>query len=455
MARIVAGIGLIAGLALGASAALARVPEEEAARLGRELTPVGAERAGNAAGTIPAWTGGLTEPPSGWKPTDSRIDPFANDAMLFSIDRSNVAQYKDKLSPGQAALIEQHDGYRMEVYPTRRSCGYPNWVYEATRTNATTAELDANQVFLAKGWHPVLFPIPQSGAEAIWNHQYAFLAEGLIDHLATMTPTASGDMTPTRMTFTYDTNMFDPGVKSFEEAQGRSASILLERTAPPRLAGQVVLVHEMVNEERRAWLYNPGQRRVIRAPTVGYDNPLEGTESLMTNDQARMFNGIIDRFEWKLIGKQELYIPYNVFKVNYGKDKTYKEMFGPLYPRRDLIRYELHRVWVVEATRKPGARHVFSKRVFYLDEDSWTALVSDSYDDNGKLWRVMEGMMVPIAEVPTCSMEGSFSFDLVARRYVVDRVRTEEPKPDWLAGREGRIPEGIYTPDALRRQGVR
>ena len=455
MARIMAGIGLMAGLALGASAALARVSEEEAARLGRELTPVGAERAGNAAGTIPEWSGGLTKTTPGWKPTDPRVDPFANDAMLFSIDRNNVAQYKDKLSPGQVALIKQHDGYRMEVYPTRRSCGYPDWVYEATRTNATTAELDANQVFLAKGWHPVLFPIPQSGAEAIWNHQYAFLAEGMIDHVATMTPTASGDMTPTRMTLTYDTNMFNPEVKSFEEAQGRSASVLLERTAPPRLAGQVVLVHEMVNEERRAWLYNPGQRRVIRAPTVGYDNPFEGTESLMTNDQVRLFNGIIDRFDWKLIGKQELYVPYNVFKVNYGKDQTYKEMFGPRYPRRDLIRYELHRVWVVEATRKPGARHVFSKRVFYLDEDSWTALVSDSYDDNGKLWRVMEGMMVPIAELPTCNMDGSFSFDLVAGRYVVDRVRTEEPTPDWLAGREGRIPKGIYTPDALRRQGLR
>jgi len=455
MARIMAGIGLVAGLALAASTALAKVSEEEAARLGKELTPVGAERAGNAAGTIPEWTGGLAGPPSGWKPTDPRVDPFANDARLFSIDRSNVAQYKDKLSPGQVALIEQHDGYQMDVYPTRRSCGYPDWVYDATRRNATTAELDADQVFLAKGWHPVLFPIPQSGAEVIWNHQYAYLAEGMIEHVATMTPTASGDMTPTRMTFTYDTNMFDPNVTSFEEAQGRSASVLLERTAPPRLAGQVVLVHEMVNEERRAWLYNPGQRRVIRAPTVGYDNPFEGTESLMTNDQVRLFNGTIDRFDWKLIGKQELYVPYNVFKVNYGKDKTYKEMFGPRYPRRDLIRYELHRVWVVEATRKPGVRHVFSKRVFYLDEDSWTALVSDSYDDNGKLWRVMEGLMVPIAELPSCNMEGAFSFDLVAGRYVVDRVRTEEPRSDWLAGREGRIPEGIYTPDALRRRGLR
>jgi hypothetical protein len=448
-------IGLVAGLVLTASTAVAKVSEEEAARLGKDLTPVGAERAGNAEGTIPEWTGGITAPPPGWKAGDPRVDPFAGDAKQFSIDRSNVDQYVDKLSPGQAALIRQHEGYRMDVYPTRRSCGYPDWVYEATRKNATTAELDSDQIYLAKGWHSVLFPLPQSGAEAMWNHQYTFFTEGKIENYALMTPTKGGDMTPTRMTLTYNTRMFNPNVKSFEEAQGRSASVLLERTAPPRLAGQVVLVHEMVNEQRRAWLYNPGQRRVLRAPTVAYDNPFAGTESLMTNDQVRLFNGILDRFDWKLVGKQELYVAYNSFEVNYGEGRTYKEMFGPRYPRRDLIRYELHRVWVVEATRKPGKRHIFSKRILYLDEDSWLALVEDIYDDDGKLWRVMEGLLVPIAEVPTCNMEGSFSFDLVAGRYVADHVRVEEPEDDWLAGREGRIPQGVYTPDALRRKGRR
>jgi len=447
-------IGFSVGLALAASAVTAKVSEEEAARLGAELTPVGAERAGNADGTIPAWTGGITEAPPGWKPGDPRIDPFAGDEKLFSIDRGNVEQYKDRLSPGQVALIERFDGYRMDVYPTRRSCGFPEWVYEATRKNATTAALDEQQVYLASGWHSYLFPIPTNGAEAIWNHQYSFFTEGKIEYYATMSPTRGGDMEPARLKFTYDTRMFNPEYKSFEEAEGRSASIILERTAPPRLAGQIVLVHEMVNDQRRAWLYNPGQRRVIRAPTVAYDNPMDGTESLMTNDQVRMFNGIIDRFDWKLLGKRELYVPYNAFKVNYGGE-TYKAMFGPDYPRRDLIRYELHRVWVVEATRKPDARHVFSKRVLYLDEDSWNVVVEDIYDDDGRLWRVMEGLLVPIAEVPTCNLEGTFSFDLDAGRYAVDRVRSEEPEDDWLAGREGRIPKGIYTPDALRRQGRR
>jgi hypothetical protein len=444
------------GTALGlASSAGAEVSEEEAARLGRELTPVGAEPGGNADGSIPAWTGGLREPPKAWKPGGPRVDPFADDEPLFSIDSGNLARYQERLSPGQLELFRRHEGYRMDVYPTRRSCAYPEWIYEATRRNATSARLREGGIYLDVGWHAYLFPIPKSGAEAIWNHQYAYFTEGKIEYYATLVPTKTGDMEPVHTRITYDAHMFDPNVKSLDEAQGRSASVIVERLAPPRLAGQVVLVHEMVNDQRRGWIYNPGQRRVRRAPTVAYDNPLAGTESLMTNDQVRMLNGLIDRFDWKLVGKRELYIPANVFRLNHERGLGMREAFGPRYPRRDLVRYELHRVWVVEATLKPGKRHLFSKRVFYLDEDSWLAALEDIYDKGGNLWRVMEGMLTVIPEVPTCQLEGTITYDLVAGRYAADQVKTEQPPDDWLAGREDRISKGAFTPDALRRIGRR
>jgi hypothetical protein len=262
-------------------------------------------------------------------------------------------------------------------------------------------------------------------------------------------------MTPVHNKITYDAHFFDPKVASLEQADGRSASVLFERLAPARLAGQVVLVHEMVNDQRRAWVYNPGQRRVRRAPTVAYDTPYEGSEALMTNDQSKMFNGLTDRFDWKLVGKQELYVPYNDFAFNQSPDLDYDQVLGPAYPARDLVRYELHRVWVVEATLREDKRHLYAKRVFYLDEDSWLVLVQDVYDKRGNLWRVMEGTLVPIAEVPTCNLDATVSYDLVAGRYVADQVKTAEPRSDWLAGREGRIPKGIWEPDALRRLGRR
>ena len=435
--------------------ALAQVSPEEAARLGQDLTPVGAERAGNAEGTIPEWTGGLTEVPEGWTWEQPRVDPYKGERPLFSIDASNVDEHADKLSEGQIALLRTVDGYRMDVYPTHRSCGYPEWIYERTKANATEASLDEDDIYLKKGWHSFLFPIPQSGAEAIWNHQYSYFTQGKIEYYAAAAPTKSGSFVPVRHKRTYLTRFFNPEWKSLEQAKGRSASIVLERTAPARLAGQIVLVHEMLNEQRHAWVYNAGQRRVLRAPTVAYDNPYAGSENMMTNDQSRMFNGLVDRFDWKLKGKRELYVPYNAVATSQGQGLTYKEVLGPKFPRRDLIRYELHRVWVVEATVKAGQRHVYSRRVFYLDEDSWLAVVHDMYDKEGNLWRTMEGLVLPISEVPTCDLDVTFSYDLVAGRYVADTIKMEEPPSDWLAGEEGRVPEGIFTPDALRRLGRR
>ncbi|MGH0034911.1 MAG: DUF1329 domain-containing protein [Myxococcota bacterium] len=451
------GVLAIGALALLATQARAQVTAEEAAELGRSLTPVGAERAGNAEGTIPEWTGGYTTPPDGWEVGEVRIDPFSEDRPRLRIDADNVDRYADQLSPGQRALIAKHAGYRMDVYPTRRSCGYPEWVYEASRRNAQpgAVELDESGNALVKGWHSFLFPIPKNGHQVMWNHTLSFLSRGKVEYYATVVPTRSGAMNPVESKITYDALIFDQRYHDVSDAGGRAASIVLERLAPARLAGQVVLVHEMVNEQRRAWIYNPGQRRVRRAPTTAYDNPLNGTENLMTNDQTRMFNGLLDRFDWKLVGKQELYVPYNSFAMNYGENLTYQDALGAAYPNRDLMRYELHRVWVVEATVKPGQRHLYHKRVFYLDEDSWYAVVQDIYDKRGELWRVMEGMVVPIAEVPSCSLDGVFSFDLVAGRYAADQIKTAQPPSDWLAGREGRIPEAIFKPDALRRMGRR
>ena len=60
----VAAGGVFASVA-GLTAAWAGVPEAQIARLGQDLTPMGAEQAGNADGSIPAWTGGLTSAPDG------------------------------------------------------------------------------------------------------------------------------------------------------------------------------------------------------------------------------------------------------------------------------------------------------------------------------------------------------------------------------------------------------
>ena len=202
MNRTNAPIARAGGLALAlaclfAPAAHAAATEQEAAQLGKTLTPVGAERAGNRDGTIPEWTGGVTSAPAGWKVGQKRIDPFAADKPLYSIDATNVDKYKDKLSEGQMALVKQLKGYRMDVYPTQRSCGFPDFVYERTKTNAREARLSANGWGLEKGiGAAILFPIPKSGAEAVWNHKLRYMGEGRIEQYATIFSNKGGDFTP-------------------------------------------------------------------------------------------------------------------------------------------------------------------------------------------------------------------------------------------------------------------
>ena len=448
--RIALALSVIAAATAGAA-----VTEQEAAKLGKELTPVGAERAGNKDGTIPEWTGGLTTPPAGWKIGQKRVDPYAADKPLFSIDASNVDKYRDKLSEGQVALVKQIKGYRMDVYPTRRSCGFPDFVYERTRTNATSAQLAANGWGLEKGiGAAVLFPMPKTGAEAVWNHKVRYMGEGRIEHYATIFSAKGGDFTPLVQDQWTWVPVHSPKNKGVEEVNGVEMKLLNEVLSPPAHAGELILAHWFFNNPSDAWLYFPGQRRVRRAPTFAYDNPVPGYENLETVDAYPMYAGAMDRYDWKLVGKQELYIPYNSYKW-IDKGHKYKEIYLDDFVNRDLVRYELHRVWKVEATVKQGMRHQIAKRHFYLDEDSWGLIVADNYDAQGKIWRVQESSVYPAPELQACVSQEFISYDLTVGRYIAENATQERPETDWLAGKEGRIDPKKFSADELRRVGER
>jgi hypothetical protein len=405
--RLALAIALIAA----GAAATAAVSEQEAARLGKDLTPVGAERAANKDGTIPEWKGGVTTPPPGWKPGQKRIDPFAADKPLFSIDASNVDKYKDKLTEGQVALVKQIKGYRMDVYPTRRSCGFPDFVYERTKTNAREAKLAANGWGLEKGiGAAVLFPIPKTGAEAMWNHKLRYMGEGRIEHYATIFSQKGGDFTPLAQDQWTWVPFHSPKNKGIEDVDGVEMKLLNAVVSPAARAGELILAHWFMNKESDAWLYFPGQRRTRRAPSFNYDNPVPGYENLETVDAYPMYAGAMDRYDWKLVGKQELYIPYNSF---------------------------------------------IAKREFYLDEDSWNLILADNYDAQGKIWRVQESSVYPAVEIPACVSQEFVSYDLSVGRYIAENATQEREETDWLAGREGRIDPKKFNPDELRRVGER
>jgi len=434
--------------------AAAKLPADQVARLGADLTPVGAEKAGNKDGSIPAWEGGITKAPAGYKPGDHHPDPFAADKVLFTIDKSNLAQHKSLLSPGQVALFNLYPTFKMNIYPTRRSASYPQYVYDATKKIAGTAELVEGGNGIKNAAIGIPFPIPANGLEAIWNHTLRFRGVAASRNGGQAAPTATGEYT----LIGFDEQIMFKYSDAAATAEALQAENILFRfkqavTTPARLAGTALLVHETMDQvktPRQAWTYNTGQRRVRRAPNVAYDAPGTASDGLRTTDDFDMFNGSPDRYDWKLVGKQEMYIPYNSYKLH-SKDAKYADILKPGHINPELVRWEKHRVWVVEASLKNGMRHVYGKRVFFIDEDSWQIHVADLYDARGELYRVATAHGLNYYEVPTHWSTLEVYHDLNSRRYIAIGLDNEDKMYDFSV----KLSDNDFTPAALRREGTR
>ncbi|AEF23344.1 DUF1329 domain-containing protein [Pseudomonas fulva] len=441
-------------LSLLATGVMAAVSADEAAKLGNTLTPVGAEKAGNADGSIPAWTGGLPVNAGAVDSAGFLADPFPNEKPLFTITAQNVEQYKDKLTPGQYAMFKRYpETYRMPVYTTHRTANVPDSIIAATKENATNTKLIQGGEGLENFKYANPFPIPKDGLEAIWNHITRYRGASVRRHVVQVTPQANGSFSPVSLEEEF---AFRSMMKGVDTSQPSNILFYFKQrvTAPSRLAGNVLLVHEtidQVKEPRMAWLYNAGQRRVRRAPQVSYDGPGTAADGLRTSDNLDMYNGSPDRYDWQLLGKKEIYIPYNSYRLDSPKLK-YTDIVKPGHLNPDLTRYELHRVWHVTATLKQGERHIYAKRDFYIDEDTWQAAAIDHYDGRGTLWRVAEAhsQYYYDKQVPWYAVE--VIHDLLSGRYLALGLKNEEKRAyefDYPAK------ESDYTPAALRQSGVR
>ncbi len=450
--KTLTSITIAAALSLIAQGAVAELTQAEADRLGgSELTPMGAERAGNDAGTIPPWTGGMAELPAAYVEGQPLVDPFPNEQPLFTITAQNYTEYEENLSPGQIALLKRYpDTFRMPVYTSHRTAGYPDSLYGEIKQDALTATTTSGGNGLANVDSYCPFPIPKSGIEIVWNHVLRYRG-GSVRRTYTQIPVqASGAFSPVvfddQLTFAnYLPN--PPENRLFYYKQSIKA--------PARLEGDVLLVHEnidQVKEPRAAWVYNAGQRRVRRAPDVAYDGPGNASDGLRTADDLDLYNGAPDRYDWKLLGKKELYIPYNAFRLM-DKSKSYKDILLQGHMNPDYLRYELHRVWVVEATLREGQRHVYARRTFYVDEDTWQISIADLYDGRGEMWRVKEAHNLSHYQekVPWYAVE--VSHDLISGRYLPIGLDNEIKgyQYQW----EYPATEREYTPAALRRAGRR
>ncbi len=433
--------------------AQAKVSEGQAARLDTDLTPVGAVRAGNEAGTIPAWTGGLSTPPPSYQEGEIETDPFPDDKPLFVINSQNVDEYKDNLTAGQIQMIKQYaPEYVLPVYKTRRTAAYPERIYQSSKDNARTATLleNGNGVKDAIATSP--FPIPENGVEVIWNHILRYRGNEVSFRSAFATPTTDGSFVPVLTEYDYFFAYAEPGVK-LKDIDNKIFYLKTRIMSPSSLAGTLNLVHEtldQVRSPRLAWRYQAGERRLRRSPNLAYGTDLPNSSSLRSVDQKDMYNGAPNQYEWKLLGKREMYVPYNAYKLH-EPSATADDIIQARHINQSLTRYELHRVWVIEANLRTGLNHIFSRRVFYIDEDSWAILASDEYDDDGNLWRVSEGHNISYYTVPTFWTTIELTYDLKQERYYIDGLDDGQEPYDFNPGFRG----NEFTASAVRRSARR
>jgi hypothetical protein len=430
----------------------------EAGRLGTSLTPFGAEKAGNRDGTIPAYTGGLPAQaiPSDFNKGSGRwTTPFPDEKPLFSISRQNMKEYTDRLSEASKALLQRYPSYRMDIYPSHRTVAYPTWVLDNTLKNAITAHLTREGLAVEGAVGGIPFPIPRDGHEAMWNHMLAYNGYPAEYRGRNWYVDSKGQAVNTGdLEVSLQSNYYTPhlGADQLKQQGNSFFEAAYNFTAPPNAAGNAsysVDTLDPVEQPRRAWSYSAASRRIRIAPDYAYDTPIASQGGITTYDEGYLFLGRLDLFDFKLVGKQEMYIPYNNYSLVFQSRSS--QILTPNHLNPDFVRWELHRVWVVEATRKKGKSHNLSRRTFYLDEEWSGAGMSDAYSRNNQLSKGMFMAETPLYDAPMPLARCYWAYDLLDNRYTLIQ-HFGDPDLGYHLKPEG-FPSLTFTPDALPNRG--
>ncbi len=413
---------------------------------GNVLTPFGSVRAGNENGSIPAWTGENLALPAGFE-NGTTPQYFTDEKPLYSITGANYSQYKDKLAAGAIALLQRYPDFRMDVFPTHRTAIAPQYVYDYIYKNATNAQLSADGNSVTSAYGGIPFPFPKNGHEVIWNHELSWQGTTVYYTGDAHLITDSGEVVLESRVRTWQQFPY-----YFENGEARWNGFFNEAfvkaIAPPYQAGTNIINLQPVNQITtpvEAWEYLVGQRRVRRAPELQYDTPNSITGGTSNWDEAFIFSGKLNEYDFDFVGVKEIIVPYNCNKFNVA---AISDQFKPHFINPDLTRWELHRVKVVEMTLKPNSRNVDARRIIYCDDDAGSALMGDVYDASGALWKFQHNLPAIFPNVPVLNTTSNFnSYDMHAGTYSSAAHYDNECMPQWKPIPE--LPASFMTPGQL------
>lgn len=429
--------------------AMASVSPQEAAKLKTTLTPFGAEKAGNATGEIPAWTGGMRTNPAD---AHSTYVPsfYAGEKPVLKIDSGNADKYAARLSPSLMYMLKNFTGFYMNIYPTHRDAAAPQAIYDNMYQNALHATMVDHRP--ADSFGGPAFPIPQTGEQVIWNKNWEW--ESYASQQGETTYIVPYDRAPIlsssfKVVFRFDGFIPTPP----DDWNGLIYKSVLSYYAPPARAGEQLIAWDEGSHkgERRIWQYLVGQHRLRKAPNIAYDGTFPDCAGFAGTDELEVFSGDTDRYTMTLVGKKEMYVPYD---NNDMSGERHGEVLGPRFLNPEHVRFELHRVWVVEFTLAPGARHTIPHRTLYSDEDTWSTVMADEYNAQGQLWRANLGFTYTQPAIPSIFTQSNWIGDLHGGGYcALDMIFTPDGDP-------GRIPtepqpESAFEPDTIAAEAAR
>lgn len=414
---------------LAAWNALAAPAERRPVDIGVEtgvLTPMGAIRAGDARGVIPEWTGGLTKSIKGSKPGAHPPDPFFEDARWFTVGPKDLERFRVRLSDGLRELLRRYDSFEILVFPTRRTAAAPRAFYEASIANLSAARLADNGLTLEGAERGIPFPCPQTGEEAMWNHLARWRGGPTTSIDGVAVPDGYGNVAVDKYRLdvlpAYNLGIVPPTLWLYRR----------ELKTPDVVDSSVLTLRDLytpLSRPRVAWYLAPRAKKAVPAPDFAYGTPDPTTKGVRTADMLDEFNGMMDRFTFKLVALRPMIVPYNGYRLS-APNLEPKDFLWAEHPNPRFLRYELHRVWVVEATLKEGHKHPFPFRVYYLDEDSWQILMADHFGPDGTIARYSETHGQEIPEVPVFEPTLEITYDFKEQRYAVSGLDNQDPPPD-------------------------
>jgi hypothetical protein len=444
-------LGLV--IAFSMAAVRAAVSSEEAKALGTTLTEFGAIKAANADGSIPAYQGGLMAIPAAQRP--AYLAAMAAEKPLFSVNAGNMARYAALLSEGTKALMQKYPSFRLDVYSSQRTMSYPDWVLRNTVRSATTVRLVGNIPGdgIDGGIGGIPFPIPKNGYEALWNHALKYQGEEYDIRFTQYLTDSTGRSTMVGDLRQVLVNRYYEKGRSALEDNWFSKS-LVTFYGPASSVGTKILIWSPLNyghQDQRTWIYTPGLRRTRLAPEQSHDSPSPSISGALLYEEQQMYFGRLDRFEFELKGRREMLIPYNNWQ---WRSQAFAKVWGKDHALPDGQRWERHRVWVVEGRLRPGARHFFHRRVFYIDEDSWTIVASEAWDGGGQMFRVAFAHLAFQDDRPGVPPPAQTFYDLSKGSWV--GVGWTGDSGGFARTFESRSRDNPhFTPDAMAASGLR